>query len=364
MRIEKKKSARTLKYGRHEKLGRSLRRGLEAAKTIERKKPLRLIVLVLKNLVKERAERERKKSSHSQPSTSGSLDPRDGNTSTKTSRSTKKCPVKASTVKLKDLTTFERLDIEFNLKPLTPPQIQPYMDEPGTKPEDGGWHKICLEQRDDREYDLNDWKFNPESLRLNVWTGQSGPGVLVIEEIKRKTGPYSSQISQAVYQNDFDPSTLKYIYFVDVENEDTLGFVKYQLYTSSNGVVEQEDEITERYEWEYGSPEFDRLLGTKLGNHVAYLLMGAFKRGTRRIQRVRTWFAFQELQMQFIIENINDQSTDQAEPVKHLATASRSSSQSGHATKESGGTKSSKRKFSESNDEETPRPKKLRRDSC
>ncbi|CAG7955443.1 unnamed protein product [Penicillium salamii] len=354
MRVENRNSAQTLKYGRHEELGRSLRRGLEAAEPSQRKRPLRLIILLMKKILKEKAakERERKKRFHS--------------------RSTKKCSVKPSTVKLKDLTTFERLDIEFDLKPLTLPQLEPYMDEPGTKPEDGRWHKFCLEERDDREYDVNNYKFDPESLRLNVWTGQSGPGVLVIEEIKRKTGPYSSQISQAVYENDFDPSTLNYIYFVDVQNEDTLDFVTDQLYTPSNGVVEQDDEITERYEWEYGSPEFDGLLGTKFGNHVVYLIMGAFKRGTRRIQRVRTWFAFQELQMQFILENIGDHSTDQAEPVKHLATVSKSSSQSDHLTKEthhtkeSGGIKRPKRKFSESaaGDKETPRPKKLRRHSC
>ncbi|CAG8364727.1 unnamed protein product [Penicillium salamii] len=369
MKVEKKNSDQTLKYGRHEKLGRSLRRGLEAADPIKRKRPLRLIILLMEKILKEKAarERERKKRFHSRPSTSGSPDSRYGNILTRTFRSRRKRPVKASTVKLEDLTTFERLDIEFDLKPLTLPQLEPYMDEPGTNPKDGRWHKFCLEERDDREYDVNDYKFNPESLRLNVWTGQSGPGVLVIEEIKRKTGPYSSQISQAVYEKDFDPSTLNYIYFVDVQNEDTLEFVKDQLYTPSNGVVEQDDEITERYEWEYGSPEFDGLLGTKFGNHVVYLLMGAFKRGTRRIQRIRTWFAFQELQMQFILENISDHSTDQAEPVKHLATASKSGSQSGPPTKESHptqGPKRPKRRFSESGDEEAPRPKKLRRHSC
>ncbi|CAG8097414.1 unnamed protein product [Penicillium olsonii] len=232
---------------------------------------------------------------------------------------TKECPIKASTLALKDLTMFERLDVEFDLKPSALPQIERYLDDLKTKgPEDGRWHKFSLEELDTKKYDPKDRDFNAESRRINVWEGQTGPGVLVIEEIKRKSGPYSSEISRAIYENDFPVETLEYIYMVDVQEEGTLQFVKEQLYTASNGVVEQDEEITERYEWEYGSPEFEGLLGTRLGAHVARLLLGAFERGTRRIQRIRTWYAFQEVQMQFIIEAVESGSAVQGKSSKPL----------------------------------------------
>lgn len=226
------------------------------------------------------------------------------------------CPVKPSNLDIKHLKHLGKMEIELNLKPQPLVQIEDYLEEVEIQePDLGEWHKFYLEELRMRKIDPKDWKFNPEKLRKNIWEGQTAPGVIVIEEIKRKSGPYSSQISQAIYEHHFPMETLKYVYMVDVQNEDTLRFVKEELYTRSNGVLEQEDEITERYEWEYGTPEFEALLGTRLGRHVAFLILGALERGTRRIESIRTWYAFQELQMQFIIGDITPDLVEEVEPV-------------------------------------------------
>ncbi|KAK9853700.1 Beta-glucuronidase [Penicillium brevicompactum] len=218
------------------------------------------------------------------------------------------CHIQHSNIDMSQLNAFQRVDLALNTEPMDLVQIDTYLDSVETGgPKNGGWHKYWLEHLDPTVDDPFDPEFesdDPEAWKTNCWQGQTGPGVIVIEEIKRKTGPFSSQISQVLYEEHFSMDTLKFVYMVDVKNEDTLQFVKTQLYTKSNGVLEQHGDITERYEWDYGTPEFDGLLGTTLGKHVAYLLLGAFNRGTRRIGRVRTWFAFQELQMEFMIEDI------------------------------------------------------------
>ncbi|KAJ5107646.1 hypothetical protein N7456_004321 [Penicillium angulare] len=38
--------------------------------------------------------------------------------------------------------------------------------------------------------------------------------------------------------------------------------------------------------FERGSPEYQELLGTRIGRMVAYLVLGAFPRGTRKISRI------------------------------------------------------------------------------
>ncbi|CAI7564442.1 unnamed protein product [Penicillium bialowiezense] len=219
------------------------------------------------------------------------------------------CHVQHSNLDMSNLFAFQRVDLELKMEPIDLVQLEQYLNSVETGgPKNGGWHRYCLEQLDptvDDPFHPDFDEENPESWKSNYWQGQTGPGVIVIEEIKRKTGLFSSQISQILYEEHFPMNTLKYVYMVDVQNEDTLQFVKTQLYQRSNGVLDQEGEITERYEWEYGTPEFDALLGTTLGKHVAYLLLSAFIRGTRRICRVRTWFAFQELQMEFMLEEID-----------------------------------------------------------
>ncbi|KAJ5152004.1 hypothetical protein N7492_010299 [Penicillium capsulatum] len=139
----------------------------------------------------------------------------------------------------------------------------------------------------------------PPNNTINKWEGLAAPGVLVIEEIKRKAGPYISEISQAVYERSFSIDTLKRIYILDVRNTDTLNFVSETLYTARNGLEWPDEEI--RY-WDKGTPEFNALLGTEIGQVVAHIVLGAFDRGTRHISRIGTAFLCDELQLQFELE--------------------------------------------------------------
>ncbi|KAJ5180829.1 hypothetical protein N7492_004039 [Penicillium capsulatum] len=119
------------------------------------------------------------------------------------------------------------------------------------------------------------------------WFGITAPGVLIIEDIKRqKTKPprtdlSMSEISMAVYTDRFDASTLRYVIYANVNNKETL-FVGRCLY-------EMRRPSTDIQVWEYGSPEYQKFLGSRLGKLTAYMLLGTFERGTRRIARVVTW---------------------------------------------------------------------------
>lgn len=143
----------------------------------------------------------------------------------------------------------------------------------------------------------------------DVWVGHTGPGVLFIEIVCRhedSTEPHSSEIAKAVYENDFDISELRYVFVVDVQNEQTKHYVETQLYTlDENGWVVRETAVKI---WDYGTPQYQSLLGTRIGKMLAYLVLGAFPRGTRRIARIATWYAetvgqsLGDLQIRFDIE--------------------------------------------------------------
>lgn len=143
----------------------------------------------------------------------------------------------------------------------------------------------------------------------DIWVGRTGPNVLFIEIVNRMPGstePQSSEIAKAVFENDFNISGLRYVFVVDVVNEQTKHFAETQLYTKDGkGFVIRDTALRT---WEYGTPQYRSLLGTRIGKMVAYLVLGAFQRGTRRIARIVTWYAGYEgpcmgdLQIRFDLE--------------------------------------------------------------
>lgn len=144
----------------------------------------------------------------------------------------------------------------------------------------------------------------------DYWVGRTAPGVLFIEVMYRgpnSTEPHSSQIAQAVYQKDHPIKDLRYVFVVDIGNEETKHFIETQLYTDENGDFRRDRALRV---WRYGTPEYQALIGTRIGKTVAYLVLGAFARGSRRISRIMTWYSAPdgadpgELQMRFDIENV------------------------------------------------------------
>ncbi|KAJ5569896.1 uncharacterized protein N7459_009326 [Penicillium hispanicum] len=122
-----------------------------------------------------------------------------------------------------------------------------------------------------------------------IWVGCTGPGVIVISDMNRpegSTAPPIAQVSQAFYERDFDLGLLKVVFMLYVVNDETLEFIRETLYTQLNNISWPGGG---RRSWDFGTPEYDALLGTRLGKLAAYLLLGAFNRGTRRISRIITW---------------------------------------------------------------------------
>jgi hypothetical protein len=65
---------------------------------------------------------------------------------------------------------------------------------------------------------------------------------------------------------------------MDIVNEHTTDFLKEQFYAENSGRQLPTDEPQI---FEYGTAEYEALLGTRTGAVVAYLVLGAFQRGTR-----------------------------------------------------------------------------------
>jgi hypothetical protein len=82
-----------------------------------------------------------------------------------------------------------------------------------------------------------------------------------------------------------------------VIDEDTKDCLNY--YISSD----REDLVYHSYE--YTEPQFDALLGTKTGQTVAYLLLGAFGQGVKRVRRIAVISEVgQDWDLRFDIEDV------------------------------------------------------------
>jgi len=125
-----------------------------------------------------------------------------------------------------------------------------------------------------------------------TWTGYTGPGVIWLKNIWKNDNatislPFS-QITQAFYERDFAINTLNHVFMTVVVNEETLGVVE-KLYLDNFGrlgIQLVEESECSMMAWTCGTPQFDALLGTRLGKLAAYLVLGAFPRGSRRIVQV------------------------------------------------------------------------------
>jgi hypothetical protein len=99
----------------------------------------------------------------------------------------------------------------------------------------------------------------------------------------RNSGPYASQIAQAVYESAYPINTLKQVIMVGVKNADTMAFLEGQIFTAGNGLVWPD---SGPQTFVHGTAEYEGILGTKLGSVMAYTVLGAFTRGTRRISQI------------------------------------------------------------------------------
>ncbi|KAJ5756354.1 hypothetical protein N7533_005897 [Penicillium manginii] len=140
-----------------------------------------------------------------------------------------------------------------------------------------------------------------------TWQGLIGPGVMLIDLFEREensAAPYASDVSQALYRHYHPMQLLGYIYVTSVINGQTISFVRDCLY-GANG----DDHWPSGWpsgsclrEWNHGTPQFDALMGSRIGKTVAYILLSAFPRGTRRIGKITTWPSAISVDLRFDIE--------------------------------------------------------------
>ncbi|KAJ5827444.1 hypothetical protein N7447_004207 [Penicillium robsamsonii] len=128
-------------------------------------------------------------------------------------------------------------------------------------------------------------------------------GVIIGECLFRFTGPHWSDIAIAQYKFDHPIDTLNYLYFTNVQNDETLPYVQEILYPRHDVDWPVYKELKKQV-WEYGTDEYKEILGTKLGNAAACLVLGAWDRGTHRIARVLTLGREYKIHLRFDIEPI------------------------------------------------------------
>ncbi|KAJ5185694.1 hypothetical protein N7491_006435 [Penicillium cf. griseofulvum] len=128
-------------------------------------------------------------------------------------------------------------------------------------------------------------------------------GVMIGECIYRFDGPHWSDIAIAQYKFDHPIDTLHYLYFTNVENDESLHYVQQILYPRHEVRWPWSNRI-ERQTWEYDTDEYKEILGTKLGKAAACLVLGAWDRGTYRIARVHTLSRTFRIHLRFDIEAI------------------------------------------------------------
>ncbi|KAJ5877667.1 hypothetical protein N7455_001132 [Penicillium solitum] len=138
---------------------------------------------------------------------------------------------------------------------------------------------------------------------VHDYTLKTGPGVIFATDSFRPDSAYWAQIAQAIYQDEHPMEDLKYVFQCNIINPETMLFVQKSLYVAANGLGWPDDRLRV---WEEDTAEYQALLGTRLAKGVAYLVLGAFPRGTRRIARIVTWGGryIPYVQMRFDIEKV------------------------------------------------------------
>ncbi|KAJ5799331.1 uncharacterized protein N7518_001399 [Penicillium psychrosexuale] len=137
----------------------------------------------------------------------------------------------------------------------------------------------------------------------NVYDILVGRGLIIVEAMFRSDGPQFSQIARARLQEIAEPQTLRHLYVCDVVNFNTKNFVQDVLYSSRNGLT-WPPACDAPLIWQYNTPEYQALLGTRVGKCAVYLVLEIFPRGTYYISRVMTWDQSSSLEIRFDIEPI------------------------------------------------------------
>ncbi|KAJ5279838.1 hypothetical protein N7478_005210 [Penicillium angulare] len=117
-----------------------------------------------------------------------------------------------------------------------------------------------------------------------------------MQNIKRThESPNISELALTIYNREYDSTAdLRHIFFTTVINEQTRTLITEDLYPSWPTAPVMT--------WEHGTPQFEQIIGTRLGHLTGYIV-GGFDRGTRRIARVVGYSLYRDiLDLRFDIE--------------------------------------------------------------
>ncbi|KAJ5926457.1 hypothetical protein N7516_008230 [Penicillium verrucosum] len=147
--------------------------------------------------------------------------------------------------------------------------------------------------------------YTNDAVYNQVLTQSYAGGLIIAEGMFRSDGPQFSQIVRAHMQEVAEPQSLRHFYVCDIVNIDTKKFVERVLYSSRNGLT-WPPVCTAPLSWEYNTPEYQGLLGTRVGKCAVYLVLEIFPRGTYYIARIVTWDVNCSIVIRFDIEPIPD----------------------------------------------------------
>ncbi|OQE19178.1 hypothetical protein PENSTE_c016G06751 [Penicillium steckii] len=143
------------------------------------------------------------------------------------------------------------------------------------------------------------------------WQGSACDTLITLDNIRREPqsdAPYISDITLALFRSCFRLNHLRHIFVTSIVERETSDFVishLYRAYRFQWPVSRHDVNLADTVTWEYGTPEYDALLGTRIGKIVAYIIIGGFQRGSVRIARIVTWPGWMmgaRLNMRFDIE--------------------------------------------------------------
>lgn len=155
------------------------------------------------------------------------------------------------------------------------------------------------------------WDIQENDFR---WTGAMWDNMISLDDIRRETdsnAPQISEVTLALFRTLYNLDDLRYIFVTMVLNTETQNFVTSQLYSDENQlewpVGRLSVDLADNQVWEHGTPEYDALLGTRIGKLIAYIVIGGFYRGSTRIARIvtfPTWVLGPRVNLRFDIEPV------------------------------------------------------------
>ncbi|KAJ5692576.1 hypothetical protein N7462_001999 [Penicillium macrosclerotiorum] len=122
-------------------------------------------------------------------------------------------------------------------------------------------------------------------LLLERYGGMIAPGVVFVDEMYRTTYHRPSEVLKVFYERRYPLDTLKAIFGLRITNINTLNVLK-EIYQLRNA-LSYPDFLPRTWEW--GSKEYNALLGSELGNAAACFVLCAYGQSRARIARITTW---------------------------------------------------------------------------